>query len=101
MQYSHEDLSRIWAKGSIVPGNDQNAWRKDECGAWMSWSQYGNRDSEYGWEVDHIMPISKGGGDSLSNLRPLQWENNASRQDQKLVCVVTSSGKNNVRLIRR
>jgi hypothetical protein len=34
----------------------------------------------------------------LSNLRPLQWENNVDKSDKKrLTCVVTAEGTDNVR----
>lgn len=33
----------------------------------------------------------------VSNLRPLQWENNTNRQDGKLKCPITSDGKTNIR----
>jgi hypothetical protein len=99
MSYSDEDLRRIWAKGKIVSAD--NLWRKDVCDAFMYWPHYGNRNSEYGWEVDHIVPIARGGGEDLSNLRPLHWENNASRQDGKLVCAVKSNGQHNVHIYSR
>ena len=63
----------------------------------MCWSHYGNRQSEYGWEIDHIKPESKGGEDIVSNARPLQWENNASRQNGRLTCVVAADGIHNRR----
>jgi hypothetical protein len=41
-------------------------------------------------------PVAKGGGDELDNLRPLHWENNLSKSDGKLVCVITADGDKNV-----
>lgn len=46
--------------------------------------------------MDYINPVSKGGDDKLSNLRPLHWKNNASRQDDKLTTVVTSENSKNI-----
>ncbi len=69
--------------------------RKDECGAWMFRADYGNRRSIYGWEIDHSSPVEHGGTDELLNLRPLQWKNNASKQDGKLTCPVTADGPTN------
>ena len=98
MAFSDEDINKVWAKGTTVPGYDSSKYRKDSCDAWMERAQYGNRDSKYGWEIDHIVP---GGTDSLSNLRPLQWENNLSKSDGRLVCAVTSSGNTNVTISKR
>ncbi len=95
MSFSEEDVQAVWEKGAVVAGVDSGRYRKDACRAWMQRDQYGNRDFIFGWEIDHIIP---GGSDSLSNLRPLQWENNASRQDGPLKCVITSSGKKNVKV---
>ncbi len=36
------------------------------------------------------------GPDTLSNLRPLQWQNNVDKSDGRLRCNVTASGKDNV-----
>lgn len=94
---SEYTIQQVWEKGTIVPGNDPNVWRKDQCGAWIGRTYYGDRTSKYGWEVDHILPVSQGGGDNLANLRPLQWENNADKQAGHLRCPVTASGTNNVR----
>jgi 5-methylcytosine-specific restriction endonuclease McrA len=77
-QYDHATLSAIWAKGQAVPGYDANVYRKDVYGSWMKWSEYG-QTTQYGWEVDHIVPIRRGGPDTLSNLQPLYWENNRKK----------------------
>ncbi|MGI6222628.1 MAG: HNH endonuclease signature motif containing protein [Prevotella sp.] len=94
--FTEDTIQKVWEKARIVSGNDPDKWRKDQCNAWIGREYYGNRNSEYGWEIDHITPVSEGGADILSNLRPLQWENNASRQNDRLSCKITSSGKRNI-----
>ncbi len=86
-KFTTEVVAAVWSKGRIVHPYNPNLWRKDSCGAWMKREEYGNRQSSTGWEVDHINP---NGGDNLSNLQPLQWENNVAKSDGKLVCVRTS-----------
>lgn len=95
MGFSEYIIQKVWEKGKVVPGNDPNVWRNDQCGAWIGRSYYGNRNSQYGWEIDHITPVSEGGGDELYNLRPLQWGNNVSKQNGRLTCSITASGVNN------
>lgn len=79
--FDESTVNAVWQKGQVVVGYDPNLYRKDSCGAWMTRSQYGNTNSEYGWEIDHIKPSSLGGSDGLYNLQPLQWENNRSKSD--------------------
>ena len=95
MSWTHEEKSAVWNKGEIVGGNDPNVYRKDQCGAWIKWADHGDRNSKFGWEVDHITPKSNGGSDAIGNLRPLQWENNAATSDGRLTCPVTANGTAN------
>jgi len=69
----------VWEKGQPIDGYDRNLWRRDTCGHAMRFSDHGNENSQYGWEIDHIVPVSKGGSDSLPNLQPLYWENNRKK----------------------
>lgn len=71
----------VWNKGRAINGLDPDSWRADPCGAYMQYAQHGNRDSQYGWEIDHVIPTALGGSDTLSNLQPLHWENNAAKGD--------------------
>ena len=77
-----ENLIRmVWNKGKIANGYNPEFWRKDIFGFFMHFPDHGNTNSEYGWEIDHIIPSSKGGSDNLSNLQPLFWKNNRYKGD--------------------
>ena len=97
MSYSENQRQSVWEKGRLASNNDPAVWRMDRCGAWFRRDHYGRTDYEYGWEIDHLVPQSRGGSDELANLQPLQWENNRAKQDQGLDCVVTSSDVHNKR----
>ena len=84
-------IKQAWENGKIVRDHDASKARKDACGAWIVFSEYGNRESGFGWQID------RGGGNKLSKLRPLQWENKTGKGAGRLVCVVTSKGGANVR----
>src|SRR6266849_4485221 len=71
----------VWSKGQPIPNNESSIWRADRCGAPMRWSDYGMTQSKYGWEIDHNMPVARGGTDELANLQPLQWQNNRHKSD--------------------
>jgi len=84
-------VEAVWRKGAIVFGQNSMKVRKDACGATIWREKYGNRDSSFGWEIDHIKPISADGTDNLFNLQPLHWKNNAAKgESYRLVCEVTS-----------
>ncbi len=97
MAFSEETIQKVWEKGKVVPNYDKKVWRKDHCNAWIKRSLYGKSRTplSYGWEIDHINPK---GGDELSNLQPLQWENNRGKGDDypNWDCTVTSSKNKNV-----
>ena len=67
--YPREVQDRAWESAPVVEGNDPALWRKDEFGAWIHRLDYGNRRSDYGWEIlDHL-------DRSAVMERPLQWQN--------------------------
>ena len=88
--YPNELVLQVRKKWYIVPWANPNLLRKDDCGARIRFDKYGDRNSENWWEIDHIMPVSRWGSDLLSNLRPLQRQNNLSKSDWRLTCPVTA-----------
>lgn len=79
---SEQVKQAVWAKGQPIPGFDAALWRRDICGRYMRYSNHGNRNEGSGWEIDHIVPSSRGGETTLDNLQPLNWQNNSRKSDQ-------------------
>lgn len=76
--FNEATIEAVWRKGTLEPAYP--SFRKDACGASMQRSKYGTTE-QWGWEIDHIRPVSKLGTDDTSNLQPLQWENNRHKDD--------------------
>jgi len=76
--YDHQFFLKkmVWMKGAIISGRDPRYWRYDIYGNIIFFLDYGNRQSLFGWEIDHIFSKSHGGTNALANLQPLQWVNN-------------------------
>lgn len=81
-KWSEETIIAVWNKGRKIPYFSSDIWRWDTCGKVMKFIEHGNRDSEYGWEIDHIRPVKFGGSDDPDNLQPLNWINNADKSDK-------------------
>lgn len=79
---SKEDALELW---QFIYGN--SLWARDCFGTWMYRDDYldketvrvrGNNHKEfnYGWEIDHILPINNNGSDCFNNYEPMHWMNN-------------------------
>lgn len=87
--WSEEAKLAVWMKAPIAETSKPDCMRLDPCKTLIRWEEYGNRDSEYGWEIDHVVPekilVDKGVPqdliDSIDNLRPMHWNNNLKKSD--------------------
>lgn len=101
MQFNEELINQIWEKGLKVEGVDAKKFRKDACGAWIARNKLESTESDFGWSVDYIYPRSKGGGDNIENLRPLNIQNKNSKGDSYpayVACLISQDEKNIRRL---
>ncbi|MBP7810101.1 MAG: HNH endonuclease [Bacteroidia bacterium] len=80
--WSLDVLKAVWAKAKVREGFSEEEWREDLCGKHIQFNEHGNRSSNYGWEIDHINPVSNGGTDDLENLQALFWKHNMSKADR-------------------
>ena len=96
--FGNKTIDKVWNKAKVVEDFNSENIRKDACGAWIIRNQYGNRDSIFGWEIDHVYPEALGGGNEIENLRAMQWENNISKGDDfpSYKSKVQSKGNKNI-----
>jgi HNH endonuclease len=76
--FDEATIEAVWQKAT--PDPKYLTFRLDTCGAAIQRTAYGTT-GDYGWEIDRIKPVSKGGSDELNNLQPLHWANNRHKSD--------------------
>lgn len=99
--FSQQTIDEVWRKAKVVPGYDPSLWRKDFAGAWIAYNAYGQQ-GPFGWEIDHLKPVILRGTDDISNLYPLQWQNNRTKGDNfpLFKTSVKSSGNINIDFVQ-
>jgi len=86
MDYTNEIIQKVWEKATPVEGYDENILRQDPYGKWIVRNHCGDKDSDLSWEIDNYNSSFLNDGESLENLRPVQWKSKrVSRFADKVV----------------
>ncbi len=84
LQQLSESNSRkvaVWQKAEVVHGFNAAEVRRDRFGNYICWLEYGLTTIN-GWEIDHILPRSLGGSDSIDNLFATHWKANRLKSNK-------------------
>ena len=65
----------VWDKAKPIRGKDPSMYRQDPYRNQMYYPSYG-KDTDQGWEIDHIKPKSLGGSDHIRNLQAINTAKN-------------------------
>jgi hypothetical protein len=71
------EAERRFVAWANLPGDPSSAFKVARCGRLIWWLAYGDRESVFGWEVDHRIPVRLGGRATRSNLIARHWLDNA------------------------
>lgn len=95
--FNEQIIQQVWEKAKVVDGYNSNLWRQDFANAWICRDAYGTTRN-FGWEIDHLRPISNGGSDDIANLNTLHWRNNRKKGDDypDFYTEITSNENRNV-----
>lgn len=95
-----------WRSAQVVTGSDPDHMRQDACGAWIAYEDFNNRESMFGWEIEHIYPsfrlkrlnVPEKLWDNELNIRALHWKNHQSKGGSypMYTAMITHEGKTNV-----
>ncbi|CRX36891.1 / / HNH endonuclease / 377955:378221 Reverse [Candidatus Hepatoplasma crinochetorum] len=77
IKFTINDRKQVWNSDPKCTGKKSC---KDQFGRMIKEDHY-NRRSQYGWTIDHVIPIARDGTNDLSNLQPLHWQSNLDKND--------------------
>ncbi|WP_322949528.1 HNH endonuclease domain-containing protein [Mycoplasmopsis cynos] len=73
------DKNKVWASVKSYQNGNK---KRDFAGRIMDKSAYGDPNSEFCWNIDHILPVSCGGKDELENFIAVHCETNTEKANK-------------------
>ncbi len=77
---NQDQIDKAWDNAKPIRGEDSDNYRQDPYGNKIHKDSFG-KNSQMGWEVDHIKPKAQGGSDATQNLQALQTKVNREKGD--------------------
>ncbi|MCU0625465.1 MAG: HNH endonuclease [Gemmatimonadaceae bacterium] len=74
-------VDAVWERAAEIPGFDPQLWRLDARNEAICRFDHGVTGTPFGWEIDHVVPVSLGGTDALANLQALRIATNRRKGD--------------------
>jgi hypothetical protein len=78
-----DEREKVWAKAHPIAGRDPSVWRRDDDCRTMRFTDFGDRTSAFGWEIE-VSPLEDG-QDEDAHLRAVHWESHAARNGGDLL----------------
>ena len=78
---SKKQIIDAWEEANQIRGRNSDTWRRDPYGNLIRKASYGTH-GQYGWELDHNQPKSKGGKNTDLNIQPIHCKENLKKSDK-------------------
>jgi hypothetical protein len=77
--FSRDVVESVWELAAEVTGMDSALWRQDEFGCWIHRFSYGQRSSQFGWEI--FDPGQGRHSQGVYVMRPMQWSHYLAQEE--------------------
>jgi len=77
---SEPEICAIWDNTARGGGRNNLLYRRDIAGAFIKMGEL-NQETEFGWVIEPLMPLEKGGKLEVNNCLAMHWKNAKARRE--------------------